>query len=66
MEFSKEVLQKDMKDFINERRKIVVKQKLRKPFFDFSTDSKIWGDFERVLYLGTLMFGIWLGFVLLS
>ena len=66
MEFSKEVLQKDMADFINERRKIVVKQKLRKPFFDFSTDSKIWWAFEGVLYLATLMFGIWLGFVLLS
>ena len=56
----------ELNDFINERRKIIVKQELRKPMIDFSTDGKIWWLFEGVLYLGTLMFGIWLGFVLLS
>ena len=56
----------ELNDFINERRKIIVKQELRKPMIDFSTDSKIWWLFEGVLYLGVFTFGIWLGFVLLS
>tara|TARA_R100001463_G_C3541280_1_gene222407 strand:- start:1026 stop:1223 length:198 start_codon:yes stop_codon:yes gene_type:complete len=56
----------ELNDFINERRKIIVKQKLRKPMIDFSTDGKIWWLFEGVLYLGVFTLGIWLGFVLLS
>tara|TARA_R100000664_G_scaffold11213_2_gene18284 strand:+ start:2718 stop:2915 length:198 start_codon:yes stop_codon:yes gene_type:complete len=56
----------ELNDFINERRKIIVKQELRKPMIDFSTDGKIWWLFEGVLYLGVFTLGIWLGFVLLS
>ena len=66
MSFTELISESKVNDFTNERRKIIIKQKLRKPFFDFSTDSKIWWAFEGVLYLGVFAFGIWLGFVLLS